>query len=136
MSVNGIFYSKKTKVLGITTAVISLVSLSLNLLLIPTFGIYGAAVTMVSCYFILFVVTYSVSQRYYFIKWNWKKIVLNLSICIIIFLLGLVNFNGFTYNFLYKIILFMVYILMLFVFKILTYEVLHKFFKIIVPKNR
>jgi O-antigen/teichoic acid export membrane protein len=68
--VNIIILKKKTKLIGVTWLIASIVNLILNLLLIPIFGILGAAIATLIAYSIPFIILSYYSFR--FIKLNLK----------------------------------------------------------------
>ena len=70
----GINLEKKTKYLAATVGVGAVVNLGLNYLLIPSYGMMGAAVATLSAYLLLPVGTYFVSRRYYPIKYEWGRV--------------------------------------------------------------
>lgn len=134
MSVNGIFYSKKTYILPVSTGISAVVDVILNYLLIPKYGMYGAAIATASAYLVLFIVTYYYSQKFYYIKWQWKNILLNGSLGIALFYVGKISISSLLLSILFKIALFLVYIGALFLFKILSYEKLKYYMKKILKR--
>lgn len=52
----------------------ALVTLVLNILLIPVMGFTGAAITTLVCYASMMVISYMLSRRYYFIDYDFKNI--------------------------------------------------------------
>lgn len=135
MSVNGIFYSKKTYILPFSTGVSAVVATILNYLLIPNYGMYGAAIATVAAYITLFIATYYYSQKFYYIKWQWKNIILNGGICIAIYYVGTINISNLFFSILFKILLFFVYIGLLFLLKILSYKNLKDYIKRILKRK-
>lgn len=135
MSVNGIFYSKKTYILPFSTGISAIVSLVLNYLLIPRYGMYGAALATIGAYASLFFITYIYSQRFYYIKWQWKSIIGNSILCIAIYLLSMINIESLLLSIAYKIVLFSVYIAMLFIMRILSFDKL-KYYGLKIAKRK
>ncbi|MCK4354533.1 MAG: flippase, partial [Dehalococcoidia bacterium] len=70
----GIWLEKKTKYLALIVGVGAAVNLGLNYLLIPSYGMMGAAVATVISYVLLPVGSYFVSKRYYPIKYEWGRV--------------------------------------------------------------
>ncbi|WP_400263587.1 polysaccharide biosynthesis C-terminal domain-containing protein [Sphingobacterium sp. SG20118] len=60
-----------------------------NYLFIPDWGIYAAAWTTLTCYAAMMIVTYFVGQKYYYIPYPVKSILLYLSVMLICFFLKL-----------------------------------------------
>ncbi|UCS93240.1 oligosaccharide flippase family protein [Echinicola marina] len=61
--VNFLFYFKKTKLLAGITLVSSLINLILNFILVPVYGLLGAAVSTTIAFFILFCIVYYFYHR-------------------------------------------------------------------------
>lgn len=84
----GLVIKKRTKIIGLLIFITSILNIVLNLLFIPIWDIYGAALATL-CSQLFFFITMAVqSQKVYFIPYEWKKI-------LILFLLA-VLFLGFS----------------------------------------
>ena len=70
----GILLQKATKYMPLITGVGAIVNLGLNYLLIPSYGMMGAAVATLIAYLLLPVGSYFVSKRYYPIKYEWGRV--------------------------------------------------------------
>jgi O-antigen/teichoic acid export membrane protein len=70
----GIYLEKRTKYLALIFGVGALVNLGLNYLLIPSYGMMGAAVATLIAYLLLPVGSYFVSNRYYAIRYEWSRV--------------------------------------------------------------
>jgi O-antigen/teichoic acid export membrane protein len=70
----GINLERKTKYLAAIVGVGAVVNLGLNYLLIPRYGMMGAAVATLIAYLLLPVGSYFVSNRYYPIRYEWRRI--------------------------------------------------------------
>jgi O-antigen/teichoic acid export membrane protein len=70
----GLNVVKKTRIAGSLIAVSSLVNLGLNILLIPRFSIYGAAVGTLVSQIIFFVMIYIAAQKWYRIPYQLNRI--------------------------------------------------------------
>lgn len=79
---NFISFSKKTKYLGISTGIVSLISVALNFYFIKKHGALGAAIATFISYLIMFLMTWRLSQFCYEMPWfsreifkwkDWKK---------------------------------------------------------------
>lgn len=76
---NFIFFSKKTKYLGISTGIVSFISVGLNFYFIRKYGAQGAAIALFLSYLIMFLMTWRLSQFCYEMPWfsresfKWKK---------------------------------------------------------------
>jgi O-antigen/teichoic acid export membrane protein len=79
----GLHFVKKTKYNAIIVSTISLLNIGLNLLFIPILGIYGAAISTIICWIIITIVYFKISQRFYPVSYEIRKIVLLLLVFII-----------------------------------------------------
>ena len=84
ITVYGLFISKRTRIIGIIVTIASIISLLLNILLIPQWGITGAAMATLLAQLFYWYITYYFSQKKYFIPYENKKIFLMLIIGAII----------------------------------------------------
>ena len=69
MVTNYIFYVKKTKYLSIVTILSGVINIVFLLLLIPVYGIFGAALAFMAANFIRFIGTWVVSARVFSMPW-------------------------------------------------------------------
>lgn len=70
----GIYIEKKTKYLPFITGLGAIVNIVLNLLLIPMFGLYGAAIATFASYLSMTLYIYYVSQKFYPVNYELNKI--------------------------------------------------------------
>jgi O-antigen/teichoic acid export membrane protein len=70
----GMFLTKKTKYVAITTIFAAAINISLNILLIPKFGMITAAYTTLIAFFILYISSYYYSNKCYKIPFENSKI--------------------------------------------------------------
>jgi len=80
-----IYQEKKTKVVMYITIISALANIGLNFLIIPIWGIYGAAVSTLISYFILFVLSYILAKKYFFIPFNWNQLIPVLLGCLFVY---------------------------------------------------
>lgn len=78
------FYENKIKYLIISAFVGCASNIIFNLVLIPIYSIKGAAIATLLSYFLMFIVLYVYSQRVYFIKYEWNKIVPVITVSILL----------------------------------------------------
>jgi O-antigen/teichoic acid export membrane protein len=76
----GLYLSKKTSRISMLTTGAALLNILLNILLVPLWGIMGAAVTTVLSYGALAWVTYHVAQRSYLIPYDLRRL---LILCVV-----------------------------------------------------
>ena len=82
----GLHVKKQTKIIGTLIIIAGFVNLGLNMLMIPLWGIFGAAWASLAAQFILFIITYSVAQRSYPIPYEMRKVVLIIIIGLSLYL--------------------------------------------------
>ncbi|MGH4123174.1 MAG: oligosaccharide flippase family protein [Clostridium sp.] len=122
MSVNSIFYAKKTKFLATVTAISAVINIVLNFIFVPKYGMYAAAYTTLVAYLFSSIATYIVAQKCYYIKWHWKVIIMNMAICLGTYLISMIGFGNVFINIIYKTVIYVGYISVLFMFKILSFD--------------
>jgi len=112
----GIQIKKKTIYMPIIIGIASLINLFLNYLLIPDYGMMGAAIATTICYALLGITSCLVSLRFYWIDYDYRRIlkIITISVCIVI--LGF-YINKFEFTFLtviLKLLLMLIFPLALF----------------------
>lgn len=71
----GVYLEKKTKYLPYVTGAGGLVNVVVNFLLIPQYGLMGAAYATLLSYIVMAAGIYFASQKFYYVEYEWKKIV-------------------------------------------------------------
>lgn len=101
----GLGIEKKTKKIMFINIGGALCTILLNWIFIPNFGYKGAAFATFLTYLIVFIVYMSVSQRYYFIPFQWKNIIFSAFLSVPLAVSSFyINF-GIYYNIIVKILL-------------------------------
>lgn len=77
--------TKKTASVAVTTIVVTLFNLGMNILLVPFIGMIGAAVSSLLSQFIFFIIIHTVAQKYYRIPYEMWKITLMVILSVILF---------------------------------------------------
>lgn len=80
-----VYQEKKTKVIMYITLISALINIVLNFILIPRYGMYGAAVVTLISFIIVFALTYQLAKRYYFVPYNWKMLIPILFLCLFVY---------------------------------------------------
>jgi O-antigen/teichoic acid export membrane protein len=70
----GLSITKRTALMPVATVTAAVVAVAANLLLVPRFGITGAAWSTMGAYLALAVVGYVLSQRVYPVRYDWPKL--------------------------------------------------------------
>jgi len=81
---------------GLLAAVLNII---LNLVMIPAFGILGAAIATTLSYFVLMVLILRLSQKHLHINWLWKKMIPVILLGMIFSWLGSIDLNKLQLNF-------------------------------------
>ncbi len=74
VTVYGLHVAKKTRIIGIIVVFSTILSLALNFLLIPIWGITGAAIATLVSQFVFWLICYHYSQKAFFVPYELKKI--------------------------------------------------------------
>ncbi len=78
----GISIAKKTKYYPVITGTSLVINIGFNLLLIPKFGIVGAAITANISYATMALLALYFGQKFYRVPWEWKRLGLLFGLCI------------------------------------------------------
>lgn len=73
-AINGVFFVKKSWLIASVTIVAGVTNVLLNIMLVPHFGIYGAAWTTVLSFFLTFALSYLINLYVFPILFPWKSI--------------------------------------------------------------
>jgi O-antigen/teichoic acid export membrane protein len=114
----GISIAKKTKFYPMITGMSLIISVSINLILIPSLGIMGAAITAVISYAAMAGLALFFGQRLYKIPWEWKRLIIIFGVAIGLIIVSLMT-NSFSldYRFPLKFILLLSFPFMLWFFR-------------------
>jgi O-antigen/teichoic acid export membrane protein len=92
-SLIGLNLTKKTKIIGLVTIIISSLNIALNIFLISLLNSLGASIAALLSNLLFFVIIYHYAQKYYFIPYEVKKIGLLICLAILIFGISTINFQ-------------------------------------------
>ncbi len=131
----GIYIEEKTKYFPYVTGTGAIINIVSNFLLIPVWGIFGAALSTFASYLVMAVFLYLVSQKFYKIDYEFQRVVPNLLLILVISLTYYyLYFNGML-TFLSKIILLVLFTGFAFLFGILRKEEILQALEIIQSKR-
>jgi len=122
----GIYIEKKTKHLPLITGISAAAAVIFNLLLIPYFNMTGAAVATLLSYFVMMVSIYFTAQKFYRIEYEFKKILFIFGSLIICTALYEITGNWFSDFWFLKIVYILLFIALIFVFKVFSADTLRK----------
>lgn len=115
---------KKTKYLPIAVGISAIISISMNFILIPLIGMYGAAISLLVGYFCgAVIMKYLQNKVDYKISYEWKRIMILVVVTALAYMMNRVlveqNF-GLEFLFVIKIVILLAYILLLRIFNFFT----------------
>jgi O-antigen/teichoic acid export membrane protein len=79
----GMFIEEKSSYVPIITGIGAAINVCVNFLLIPVWGIIGAALATFASYFVMAVMVYKITQRFYEINYEKVKVIKTLSLVLI-----------------------------------------------------
>jgi O-antigen/teichoic acid export membrane protein len=119
----GLHYVKKTKYNLIIVVIVAVFNIGINFILIPLFGIYGAAVASILANMLMTILFYVYSQRYYFISYEFVRIIkLFLFGIVFLFLASFATVFGFWGGIIFKTFLLLLFPLALTIVKFYNHE--------------
>lgn len=128
--VNPISYSKKTFFLPILTVISGSLSIGLNLALVPTYGVIGAAIATFLSYVVLIVATYFVYKKVSNIRYDFFSLNNMIVVAIVVYMVtSAVVLDNFLLSLTVKLIGVIIFILLIGVFKIYSIKELVNFVK-------
>ena len=107
----GLYFVKGTKLIPVIVLLGAVVNVSLNFIVIPKFGMFGAAYSAVLSYFIMAILSYKISQRVFYIPFDKIRLLKIMIIFVIFSILSQVNlFINVAVDVSYRIILMVCFI--------------------------
>jgi len=117
----GLHYVKKTKYNSFIVLIGAAVNVILNFLIIPYYGIYGAAIASIISSIIIMLLYYYYSQREYYIEYEVKRLlILVFSSIVIISSLYFIDTESILVSFIIKTVIIVAYPIMLFFLRFFT----------------
>ncbi|MDH7605213.1 MAG: polysaccharide biosynthesis C-terminal domain-containing protein [Melioribacter sp.] len=127
----GLYIEEKTKYFPIVTGSGALVNVAVNILLIPVFGIMGAALATLASYLVMAITLFLFSQKFYEINYEYEKI---LKILLLVFVTCVayyfIYYKGYL-NIPIKILIMIFFFVMLILLKVINKESIFKLNKMI-----
>jgi O-antigen/teichoic acid export membrane protein len=106
----GIFIEEKTKYVPYITGLGALINIIVNYLMIPHWGMTGAAFATLASYIVMALVLYIISQKFYKIRYEFGKI---LRIFIVLTIVSVLYYTFAEGRFYLEILLFMIFLLLI-----------------------
>jgi O-antigen/teichoic acid export membrane protein len=120
VSITGLQITKRTKIIGLMLTIIAIFNLCINLVLVPVWGIYGAAFSSLISQVIFFLCLFYFAQKYYPIPYRLDKVALIIIFGIVLYLSGsLVNDKSFEIRIIVKATALLVFPFLLFVSRVI-----------------
>lgn len=123
----GIYIEEKTKYMPLITGAGALINIAVNLVLIPIYGILGAAFATLASYLTMSGLIFVVTNKFYKINYEYSKII---KIILMMIFIGLVHYKMdiySSYNFIYKIVILATFFVGIFALKIISLKELKSF---------
>ncbi|MBN1398399.1 MAG: polysaccharide biosynthesis C-terminal domain-containing protein [Bacteroidetes bacterium] len=117
----GVYLEKKTKYLPLITGAGALLNIGANFVLIPLIGILGAALSTLLSYIVMAIGIYFASQKFYYVKYEWNKII-KIGVPALILFGAFLLFRPEPLSpagFIFKIVLFVIFAAVLFAVKVI-----------------
>jgi O-antigen/teichoic acid export membrane protein len=113
------YFENKIRYLIISSGCGFAANILLNILLIPPYGIIGAALSTMASYLVMFIVLYILSQRVFYIKYQWSKVILVVFLALVLYMINSIGLLKITDDILFLNIfkVFSVFLLIFVLFK-------------------
>ena len=133
----GIAIKKKTYLILMINIFVFIINIVLNLILIPYYGILGAALSSALSYFICFIGYVYFSQKYYFVPHNILNYLINFSLSVLL-VFAYYKFFDFTFmeNILGRVLFILLVLVFIFLFKLIRFNDLQGIKNIIFDHKR
>jgi O-antigen/teichoic acid export membrane protein len=102
----GLFYERKVIQLTYVYYSVASLQIGLSLIVIPAFGIAGAAFSIMIAYILIPVGTYALARKYFSFDIDWARIFVISMICIPSVIYGLFLSDKYQFNYLIRIVYF------------------------------
>jgi O-antigen/teichoic acid export membrane protein len=136
LSTAPILYAKKTYIFPLITISTGLINIGLNILLIPQMGYIAAAYSTIISYLFMAILSYLISLKYFEIAYQFFKMGGALFIAVLLyFSLFLFQNLSFEFQFILKIGLFIFFIALLNIFKIIPSKEIKTYIKLFLGKK-
>lgn len=123
----GILLKKKTQNIAYIVAISALANLLLNFSLIPRFGVWGAALSTLASFGIMFILNYIISSRIYYVRYQFTRIFKLLALAVGLYLISLgINMGSLFTSLLVKTPLVLSFPFLLFLVRFYTPEEIQK----------
>jgi O-antigen/teichoic acid export membrane protein len=123
VSITGLQITKRTRVIGVIITAIAIFNLGLNMLMVPLWGIFGAATSSLVSQLVFFSVLYLYAQKHYPIPYRLDRVGMVIISGIILFIAGSsVNEMSLGIRIAVKMTALLIFPLLLFIFRIITRE--------------
>ena len=114
----GIFIKEKSIYVPIITIIGAAVNIGLNFWLIPVIGIMGAALATLAAYFVMAVIYFFVTQKFYKIDYEYSKILKIFSSLAVVAVIYYLQLTGGQLNLLNKFLILLLFIILLMIFNV------------------
>lgn len=128
----GLYIEKKTHLVPIGSFIAAGIKIVLTIILVPKFGIMGAALATLIAYSSLAIAMFYLAQKVYPIKYDWLRIYKLIFVALVIFLLNIFFVQYASNQIMLKIILILLFIPLMFLVRFFDEQEKNKLKKIFV----
>lgn len=115
----GIYIEDKNKFLPIITGAGALINVVVNILLIPVWGMMGAAIATLAAYMLMAGLIFILAQKYFHIEYEFRKVITILGLVLVTCSVYYILFYNGWLNIYNKILLLTVFSILMFAFKVI-----------------
>jgi len=130
----GALLNNKTVAMTRYTVISAILNIVLNFLLIPTWGMMGAAVSTVLSYLTMLLLIYRLSQQHFYISWLWKKMLSIIFLGGLVYCLTVLNIPELKYQLLLDLIVIITFPALLIVLRLVSIQEIRHFIRRITAK--
>lgn len=127
----GIYIEEKTKYFPLITGAGAVVNILVNLWLIPILGLMGAALATLASYLLMALLLFNVVQKFYYIKYEYKKILLTLMLTSLVIIGFYLLFYNNSADLIYRLLILLGFSVLIFTLKIINKDELAIIFKML-----
>ncbi|MBZ0179721.1 MAG: polysaccharide biosynthesis C-terminal domain-containing protein [Melioribacteraceae bacterium] len=127
----GIYIEEKTKYFPLITGAGAVVNILVNLWLIPILGLMGAALATLASYLLMALLLFNVVQKFFYIKYEYKKILLTLMLTSLVIIGFYLLFYNNSADLIYRLLILLGFSVLIFTLKIINKDELAIIFKML-----
>jgi O-antigen/teichoic acid export membrane protein len=127
VSVRALFLEKKTYIVAPTTLLAAIINIGLNILWIPKYGMMGAAYATLVSFLVHSIITHIFAQRIYRIPYEYRNLSMIIALVGGVFFINyFLDFKDILVSLIVKFLIFLSFIMILFLFRIISLDEIRK----------